>query len=71
MNRQTLIALLVPLLRHALTGAGFAGIAVSESETNEIASAAAIVIGLVWSYMEKRAAARKATPPAGDAAPQH
>lgn len=66
MNRQTLIALLVPLLRHALTGAGIAGISVSESETTEIASAAAIVLGLAWSYIEKRAAAKTLAAASGD-----
>jgi hypothetical protein len=49
MNKQ----LLASLFRHLLTASGGVGL-FSDSELETLAGAAMILIGLLWSYLEKR-----------------
>ena len=51
MNKQ----IIASLFRHLLTAAGGAGL-FSDSEIEVLASGACILIGLAWSYLEKRQA---------------
>lgn len=59
--RHTMIGTIAKLAaRHLLTFIGGAGVAASDSEIGQVASALATIVGIVWSVIEKRRAAPKA-----------
>ena len=53
------VKLLASLFRHLLTASGGAGL-LSDNDLEQIAGAVVIVVGLVWSYLEKRADKKQA-----------
>jgi Tfp pilus assembly protein PilN len=53
MNNPEVRILLASLLRHVLTGMGLVG-TLSEEEAGQVAGGLAILLGLAWSWIEKR-----------------
>jgi hypothetical protein len=53
MNNPEVRVLLASLLRHVLTGTGLVG-TLSDEEAGQIAGGLAILLGLAWSWIEKR-----------------
>jgi hypothetical protein len=56
-NYQEIRTIIASLLRHGLTALGLMG-TVSDEQLGQIAGAIAIVLGLAWSWWQKRQAAR-------------
>ena len=59
------------LVRHTMTGAGIAGVTASHDDLIQLFGALVTFLSIVWSFLEKRQAARAAAaaPPAGGSGP--
>jgi hypothetical protein len=52
--QTAIISIIGLLVRHGLTAAGTAGLAIGDGDAEKVVAAVAIVAGLIWSFVQKK-----------------